>query len=433
MIKKFCATIYLEKDKAVRNRLDRTVLEESPEELSHRYSDMCADEIIVFDLSNTDDEHEAAIGAIKRIVAAAEVPVIGCGNIKRFEDVKKILYAGCSAAALNFAKDSNIDLAEDVAKRFGKEKIYACVGSISEISGKKSILNEFIGGLILIGGADDHYSSNALNEITQAVSLPLTIPMPDAAPGQIAGLLKREGIAGVFGPIVNANIDELNAIKAFCAEDGVEVNGFDAKLSFSDLKLNSDGLVPVIVQDYRTKEVLMMAYMNEEAFNNTIRSGRMNYYSRSRQTQWLKGETSGHFQYVKELTADCDKDTLLAKVSQVGVACHTGARSCFFNEIVKKEYLDTDPSKVFEDVYKVILDRRENPKEGSYTNYLFDKGIDKILKKVGEECTEIVIAAKNPDPEEIKYEISDFLYHVMVLMAEKGVTWEDITRELARR
>ena len=212
MIKKFCATIYLEKDKAVRNRLDRTILEESPEELSHRYSDMCADEIIVFDLSNTDDEHEAAIGAIKRIVAAAEVPVIGCGNIKRFEDVKKILYAGCSAAALNFAKDSNIDLAEDVAKRFGKEKIYACVGSISEISGKKSILNEFIGGLILIGGADDHYSSNALNEITQAVSLPLTIPMPDAAPGQIAGLLKREGIAGVFGPIVNANIDELNAI-----------------------------------------------------------------------------------------------------------------------------------------------------------------------------------------------------------------------------
>jgi len=123
----------------------------------------------------------------------------------------------------------------------------------------------------------------------------------------------------------------------------------------------------------------------------------------------------------------------LAKVSQVGVACHTGSRSCFFNEIVKKEYLDTDPAKVFEDVYKVILDRREHPKEGSYTNYLFDKGIDKILKKVGEECTEIVIAAKNPDPEEIKYEISDFLYHVMVLMAEKGVTWEDITRELARR
>lgn len=117
----------------------------------------------------------------------------------------------------------------------------------------------------------------------------------------------------------------------------------------------------------------------------------------------------------------------------MGVACHTGNPSCFFNEIVKKEYIEKNPLKVFETVYNIIEDRKNNPKEGSYTNYLFDKGIDKILKKVGEECTEIVIAAKNPDPEEIKYEISDFLYHVMVLMVEKGVTWEEITQELAQR
>ena len=120
-------------------------------------------------------------------------------------------------------------------------------------------------------------------------------------------------------------------------------------------------------------------------------------------------------------------------MSQVGVACHAGNPSCFFNEIVKKEYIEKNPLKVFETVYNIIEDRKNNPKEGSYTNYLFDKGIDKILKKVGEECTEIVIAAKNPDPEEIKYEISDFLYHVMVLMVEKGVTWEEITQELAQR
>ena len=165
----------------------------------------------------------------------------------------------------------------------------------------------------------------------------------------------------------------------------------------------------------------------------TLSCGKMTYYSRSRQELWTKGLTSGHIQYVKELTADCDYDTILAKVSQVGVACHTGSPSCFFNEIVKKEYIEKNPLKVFESVYNVIEDRKANPKEGSYTNYLFDKGIDKILKKVGEECTEIVIAAKNPDPEEIKYEISDFLYHVMVLMVEKGVTWEDITQELAQR
>ena len=187
------------------------------------------------------------------------------------------------------------------------------------------------------------------------------------------------------------------------------------------------------MQDYKTNEVLMLAYMNKEAFNHTVKSGRMTYYSRSRKELWIKGETSGHYQYLKSLTVDCDKDTLLAKVEQIGAACHTGSRSCFFQQIVGNDYDTTNPLQVFESVYGTIMNRKENPKEGSYTNYLFDKGIDKILKKVGEEATEIVIAAKNPNPEEIKYEISDFLYHVMVLMVERGITWEDITRELAER
>lgn len=147
----------------------------------------------------------------------------------------------------------------------------------------------------------------------------------------------------------------------------------------------------------------------------------------------MKGETSGHIQYVKSLTADCDYDTILAKVSQIGVACHTGNPTCFFNNIVKKEYMEKNPLKVFEDVYAIIEDRKLHPKEGSYTTYLFDKGVDKILKKVGEENTEIVIAAKNPNPEEIKYEIADYLYHLMVLMVEKGVTWEQVTQELSQR
>ena len=177
----------------------------------------------------------------------------------------------------------------------------------------------------------------------------------------------------------------------------------------------------------------MVAYMNQEAYETTLRTGRMTYCSRSRKALWIKGETSGHFQYPKELRIDCDNDTILAKVHQVGAACHTGNKSCFYRSMLSREYAHKNPMKVFEDVYAVILDRKEHPKEGSYTNYLFDKGIDKILKKVGEEATEIVIAAKNPNPEEIKYEISDFLYHVMVLMAEKGVTWEDITKELANR
>ena len=159
----------------------------------------------------------------------------------------------------------------------------------------------------------------------------------------------------------------------------------------------------------------------------------MTYHSRSRNELWVKGETSGHFQYVKTLTIDCDKDTLLAKVEQIGAACHTGNPTCFFQPVAGTDDDTTDPLKVFESVYATIKDRKEHPKEGSYTNYLFDKGIDKILKKVGEECAELIIASKNPNLEEVKYEMSDLLYHAMVLMVERGITWDDITKELADR
>ena len=250
---------------------------------------------------------------------------------------------------------------------------------------------------------------------------------------EIIETLRKVNVRGIMGDFIGHPEIDVMELKADCRAAGIKMDNFEPSVQWSDLKLNSDGMVPVIVQDYKTNDVLMLAYMNEEAFNTTINIGKMTYYSRSRQELWIKGMTSGHIQYVKSLTADCDYDTLLARVSQIGAACHTGNRTCFFNEIIKKEYVEKNPLKVFETVYNVIADRKEHPREGSYTNYLFDKGIDKILKKCGEECTEIVIAAKNPDPEEIKYEISDFLYHVMVLMVEKGVTWEEITAELSQR
>ena len=200
-----------------------------------------------------------------------------------------------------------------------------------------------------------------------------------------------------------------------------------------DLKFDEKGLIPAVAQDAVSGEILMLAYMNEESIKQTIETGHAVYFSRSRQELWCKGDTSGHYQYVKELRLDCDHDTLLAKVHQVGAACHTGARSCFFNELAKKEYNSSNPLMILNDVFETIADRKKHPKEGSYTNYLFDKGIDKILKKCGEEATEIVIAAKNPDSEELKYEISDFLYHMMVLMAQCGLDWDDVIKELANR
>lgn len=427
--KKFTASIYLYLGQAVKGLRDKTVIAEHPEELAADFSNNNADEILIFDMSEGDEEHEQAIGVIKRIIDAVEIPVMAAGNVRRFEDVKKLLYAGCQKAGLNYAKDSNIKLTEEASKRFGREKLFACIDCADQIEHTRQIMNEYVSELVLI----EHAGVSALKECMTATELPLIVPMADAMPDTIATMLGKEEIDGIYGDVVNHNAKDINAMKAFCSEQGIRVNGFDAKISWDELVKNSDGLVPVVVQEYRTKEVLMVAYMNQEALEATVKTGRMTYYSRSRKTQWVKGETSGHYQFVKSLTADCDKDTILAKVSQIGPACHTGSHSCFFREIIARECIDTDPLKVFEDVYDVILDRKAHPKEGSYTNYLFDKGIDKILKKLGEEATEIVIAAKNPDKEEIKYEISDFLYHMMVLMAEKGVSWEEITRELARR
>ena len=203
-------------------------------------------------------------------------------------------------------------------------------------------------------------------------------------------------------------------------------------MDFDKIKFDENGLVPVVVQDIGTNAVLMMAYMNKASIEKTLETKNMTYFSRSRKKLWEKGETSGHYQTLHELKIDCDGDTLLALVSQKGVACHTGNYSCFFESIFGK----TDYAAgyaIIDDLFSVIKDRKENPKEGSYTNYLFDKGLDKILKKVGEETAEVIIAAKNKAPDEIRYESADLIYHLLVMLCERGLVPADVFAELKKR
>ena len=423
--KNIVATIYIKDGMAVKSP---TELEEKSDvlELASVYDDSGIDKIICYDLSSTDEEHEKNILAIREINRNIQVKTAGGGNIKRLEDVKKLLYAGCIEVILNGSKPETIDLLKEASARFGANKMLVSLSTVDFLFKTKDFLQDNVHELLIM-------NTTLLEGLENITSIPYIVQVDDYDFNYVLKLLKSDQIRGISGACINDTKSDIMQIKSELSDAGIKMDNFEPKLSWSDLKPNSDDLVPTVVQDFQTGEVLMVAYMNEESLNATIRTGKMTYFSRSRQSLWVKGETSGHFQYVKSLTADCDFDTILAKVSQVGVACHTGAPSCFFNEIVKKEYVERNPLKVFEDVYAIIMDRKEHPKEGSYTNYLFDKGLDKILKKVGEEATEIVIAAKNPDSEETKYEISDFLYHLMVLMAEKGVTWEDITSELAQR
>lgn len=204
----------------------------------------------------------------------------------------------------------------------------------------------------------------------------------------------------------------------------------DYETLVSRLKFDEKGLIPVVVQDYVTHEVLTLAYMNRESLKITLEEKRTCFYSRSRQCLWRKGETSGNVQRVVSITADCDKDALVVDVIKSGPACHTGAESCFFNPVYVSDELK---QFTWQGLYELIEGRKTNPKEGSYTTYLFDKGLEKILKKVGEESTEVIIAGSKRDKEETVYEISDLAYHVMVLMIELGISVEDITKELEKR
>ena len=196
------------------------------------------------------------------------------------------------------------------------------------------------------------------------------------------------------------------------------------------IKYDEKGLIPAIVQDYYSKQVLTLAYMNRESLEITVKEGKTCFYSRSRGELWRKGETSGNFQQVVSITTDCDRDALVIEVIKDGPACHTGEESCFFQPVYQSEEVGAFS---YDDLYKMLEDRKQNPKEGSYTTYLFDKGKDKILKKIGEESTEVIIGAAKNDQSETLYEIADLTYHVIVLMVEEGIPMKDLARELASR
>ncbi|WP_346680178.1 bifunctional phosphoribosyl-AMP cyclohydrolase/phosphoribosyl-ATP diphosphatase HisIE [uncultured Brachyspira sp.] len=201
-------------------------------------------------------------------------------------------------------------------------------------------------------------------------------------------------------------------------------------LNIDKLKFDDNGLIPAIIIDYYTKEVLTLAYMNKESLEISLKEGKTCFYSRSRKELWRKGETSKNYQHIQSIKSDCDNDALIIEVIKDGPACHTGAESCFMNEIYEKEnYKDFSIYKL----YELIKGRKINMTEGSYTTYLFNSGVDKILKKIGEESSEVIIGAKNGSKEEIIYELSDLLYHSLVLMVEKNITLNDIKDELSKR
>lgn len=386
------------------------------------YSFRGADELFIYNYSKIEKEREEFLSVLKEIGRRIDIPFMTGMYTGRFEDVKKAFYTGADRVVIKYEICPDEALIKEAVGRFGTDKILVEVDE--DLPFEKVA---FPTDALLL----KHVNTGSLLEKRIRDCGKKVVIRDSLLRNDLEDLLNTPNVLGVSTNYFENK--DLFKVKLNLKKAGIEVNTFESSMDFSEFKTDEKGLIPCIAQDYRTGEVLMLAYMNRESYQATCDTGRMTYYSRSRQELWCKGDTSGHYQYVKELSLDCDNDTILAKVHQIGAACHTGAHSCFFKELAKKEYNNTNPLTILQEDFETILQRKNNPKEGSYTNYLFTKGIDKILKKCGEEASEIIIAAKNPDAEELKYEIADFLYHMMVLMAECGLTWEDVTKELADR
>lgn len=423
--KNLIATIYLKDGDAVKSREDFTIVGDW-KALAKLYNQSGVDKLYIFDLAQNDKEHDMHLEIIKHLSRIMEVPVYGAGKTKKMEDIKKILYAGCKGAILDGSRHDVIHVAQEAAQRFGKEKLLISVDTVDLMFKHKKEAEEYVHKLVVL-------NERIVEALANIADMPLSVIVPGYDKKLWMEILKRDCVTGIGGDYVSDPDTDIVNLKKTLDSEGIQTRKFVSAIPWSEFKLNADGLIPVIVQEYQTYEVLMLAYMNEEAYNMTLALGKMTYYSRSRQELWIKGETSGHYQYVKSLTIDCDKDTILANVAQVGAACHTGNPTCFFQDLVKKQYVGHNPLQIFEDMYDRVVDRKKHPKDGSYTNYLFDKGLDKILQNIGEEATEIVIAAKNTEPDEITYEICDFIYDLLIMMVETGITWENIVEELNLR
>ena len=389
---------------------------------AQQYSFAGADELFIYNYSKMESDREEFLQTMKTLEAEVDIPFVIGMYVNRFEDVKKAFYTGANRVVIKYEIMPDKSVLDEAVGRFGTDRI------LIEIDGNEAFEQiPFPVDTLLLKHVD---TGGTLPK--RILSCGKNIVIRDSLlRNDLVDLMELPRVMAVS---TNYYEDKsLYKVKNNLKKAGIDVNTFASSKPFAEFKTDERGLIPCITQDYRTGEVLMMAYMNAESYQQTLETGKMTYFSRSRNELWCKGDTSGHYQYVKELRLDCDSDTILARVHQVGAACHTGEYSCFFTELAKRDYIDTNPLTILKEDFDVIVNRKENPKEGSYTNYLFTKGIDKILKKCGEEASEIIIAAKNPENDELVYEMADFLYHMMVLMAERGLTWADITKELANR
>ena len=443
---------------------------DSPEKLAKFYSDNSVDELVFYDITASNEERKTSLEFVERVARVINIPFSAGGGVSTIEDFKYILRKGADKVSVNSAAVRNPQLIREASMAFGSQCVVLSMDVKKNDEGSWSVYvkggrekteldaidwavtaAELGAGEIVVNSIDEDgmkngYDLELLSRITSVVNIPVIASGGAGKKEHFLDALQKTGVDGVLAASV-FHFGEIKVpeLKQYLKENGAEIrmpeaapqkkespSAADADISM--ISFGKDGLVPCICQDAKTGAVLMLAYMNEQSLRLTLEKKRAVYYSRSRSELWEKGATSGNTQKVRAIYYDCDADALLIKVEQTGNACHTGAYSCFFNRVFDDLGVSADPgSSVFGELYATVIGRKNDPSEGSYTNYLFDKGLDKILKKVGEEAAETIIAAKNQDRQELIGETGDLIYHLTVMLAEKGISMDEIEQELKSR
>ena len=414
-----------------------------PVELARAYDQAGADELVFLDISKTQDGHDLMLDVIEKTAQAISIPLTVGGGIQTLADIDRILAAGASAVSIGTAALKDPDFVTEAVAKYGSQKLVAAVdiqfdpeqGDFYVYSHGGNQRTEWkafdwlieceklgFGQLLITNkdrdGVQNGFDLDFLKQASQVVSLPIIASGGAGSIDDFVTLFEETTIsAGLAASIFHNGTVTISDLKSRLVEGGIAILP-TKKPNFE----KANGLISVILQDVNTKQVLMNGFMNEEAYRLTIQDNVVWFYSRTKNRLWKKGETSQHYQYVKRMSLDCDADALLIQVQPAGPTCHLGTSSCF-------DQTDFSLNQLFQTV-KSKLEKRE---EGSYTAYLAQEGLDKILKKCGEELTETVIAAKNNDAEELVSESSDLLYHLFVLLAYQGVDLSDVEAQLASR
>ncbi|MDI9519794.1 MAG: bifunctional phosphoribosyl-AMP cyclohydrolase/phosphoribosyl-ATP diphosphatase HisIE [Bacillota bacterium] len=427
---------------------DINVVSDDPVLLGQKYEKDGADYLVFYDIGATVDNKEIFYDKIEKILKSVNIPLVVGGGIRTLADCDRLYALGVRHFSINSAAVKNPGLLKEVSEKYGADslilsvdakkvgdKYHVFLGAGKEDTGldakewieKAAALG--VGSVVInsidTDGMKEGYDLQMLADLSENVSCGIVAS---------GGAGKAEDFIEVFQN--NKKVTGALAASIF-HYDLVSIKEIKMKLEkitgidIDSLKYDERGLIPAIVVDADSGAVLMLAYMNKESLALSMEKNLTHFYSRSRQALWLKGETSGNYQHIRKIVADCDLDALLIYVDKDGPACHTGAESCFFSTVY--ENAEKGDGFSLDNLYNLILDRKANPGEKSYTSYLFREGRDKILKKVGEESTEVVIAAKGDSKKETIYEMADLLYHNLVLMADMGIEIKDILNELKGR